>query len=85
MNSEGIVLSKMGMKGQIPWDSVYTRFLETADSQRQKAEGWVLGAGAQEVSPPWVQSLGLGRRESSDRRTVVMLYNDVTVLKAAEP
>ena len=35
----------MGMKGQIPWDSIYTRFLEKPDSQRQKAEGWVLGAG----------------------------------------
>ena len=45
MNFESIVLSKMGMKGQIPWDSIYTRFLEKPDSQRQKAEGWVLGAG----------------------------------------
>ena len=67
----------MVMKGQIPWDSIYTRFLEKSDGCR--------GLGEQEVSGPRVQSLGLGRRKSSDRRIVVMLYNKVTVLEAAEP
>ena len=45
MNFEGVVLSKIVIKGQIPWDSIYMRFLEKSDSRRQKAEGWVLGAG----------------------------------------
>ena len=52
MNPEEIILSKtsQSQKDKYCYDSTYMKYLGQSNSQKQKVEWWLLGAGSEELS-----------------------------------
>ena len=81
--------NKPVMKGKILYDSIYVRYLQQSNSWRQKAEGWLVGAGGRRNGEVLFNGYGISvleDKKSSGERWwwCWWLHNAINALNATE-